>query len=518
MAEKKEKRYVSDNAPLMAGQKEKRQNLTLTQEEFEKRVLIKNPNLKIISNYTRAREPISFRCLVCDNEQTVNRAEVLTRTKNYCPICNKKYRYNTKSFKEKISIVNPFVEILGEYVSNAQRIKCKCKLCGHVWNPVADKLMQGRGCPECNITGTSFVEQVFLWSLRTIYGNNSVLHRDKKTIGMELDIYIPSVKLAIEPGGWHWHKKLYARDILKHDLCKKRDIRCITIYDQVYESVPYEYPDDFWFYDIDLGKCLGELKSVIYKVLFDATGTRVSFSDSDWKEILLKAKEQNIKRHEIFLLKFQQINPSARYIKIKSLYFRNTDPLECECEVCGYGKNGEWVTTGQSLLQGHSCPFCAGQITLSGVNDLITKNTKLANEWDYEKNVLNPNNISANSHKKVWWKCKKCGYEWQASIKSRNKGSGCPQCAKKSITTGQRKRAIQRKGSLFENNPELSIQWHPLKNGEITPNDITPGSGYKAWWLCHSCGYEWEAIVKNRSNGQGCPQCVKKNRSKKQES
>ena len=53
----------------------------------------------------------------------------------------------------------------------------------------------------------------------------------------------------------------------------------------------------------------------------------------------------------------------------------------------------------------------------------------MAKEWDYEKNVnLKPENFTANSGKKVWWKCRK-GHEWQTFIYSRNNGRGCPFCS-----------------------------------------------------------------------------------------
>ena len=26
-------------------------------------------------------------------------------------------------------------------------------------------------------------------------------------------------------------------------------------------------------------------------------------------------------------------------------------------------------------------------------------------EWDYDKNILSPNGVTYQSHKKVWWKC-----------------------------------------------------------------------------------------------------------------
>ena len=51
-------------------------------------------------------------------------------------------------------------------------------------------------------------------------------------------------------------------------------------------------------------------------------------------------------------------------------------------------------------------------------------------EWNYEKNNgLTPADVSPGSNKKVWWKCRE-GHEWQAMIHNRNRGRGCPICAK----------------------------------------------------------------------------------------
>ena len=55
-------------------------------------------------------------------------------------------------------------------------------------------------------------------------------------------------------------------------------------------------------------------------------------------------------------------------------------------------------------------------------------------------------------------------------------------------------------------NPGLAAQWHPTKNGELTPEIITAGSGRKIWWLCKE-GHEWQAAVVGRNSGSGCPYC-----------
>ena len=59
-------------------------------------------------------------------------------------------------------------------------------------------------------------------------------------------------------------------------------------------------------------------------------------------------------------------------------------------------------------------------------------------------------------------------------------------------------------------NPELAVQFHPIKNGKLTTNDLTTGSGRKVWWLCpdDECGHAWRTAVLNRRK-TGCPKCQK---------
>ena len=60
--------------------------------------------------------------------------------------------------------------------------------------------------------------------------------------------------------------------------------------------------------------------------------------------------------------------------------------------------------------------------------------------------------------------------------------------------------------SLLLVNPELAKEWHPTRNGDLTPDMFSVSSGVKVWWL-GKCGHEWEATVANRNMGNGCPYC-----------
>jgi len=158
----------------------------------------------------------------------------------------------------------------------------------------------------------------------------------------------------------------------------------------------------------------------------------------------------------------------------------------------------EWQATVTERRRGSGCPYCSGKRVCND-NSLQRLNPQLAKQWHPIKNGnLAPNNVTANSQKKVWWQCEK-GHEWEATVDKRTNGRGCPFCSGKRLCSDN---------SLQTHNPELSKQWHYIKNKGLTRNDVTKGSNKKVWWLCEK-GHEWEAVVNNRQKGNGCPFCYK---------
>lgn len=89
---------------------------------------------------------------------------------------------------------------------------------------------------------------------------------------------------------------------------------------------------------------------------------------------------------------------------------------------------------------------------VAGINDLATSHPNLVSEWDTNKNIIAPTEVSSGSSKKVWWKCKDCGYEWQTAVHVRAKGHGCPKCA--NIRKGPNK---NNKISLIDNEEYILI-------------------------------------------------------------
>ena len=157
---------------------------------------------------------------------------------------------------------------------------------------------------------------------------------------------------------------------------------------------------------------------------------------------------------------------------------------------------------------GTGCPVCTGRQALAGENDLATLYPDIAAQWDEEKNgVLHPNNVTAGSNRRVWWKCEK-GHSYRAMIAQRvQRGDGCPYCANRKVLPGF--------NDLATAAPLVAKQWHESLNGALTPEMVTAGSPKKAWWQC-SYGHAWKANIYSRAGVQqcGCPVCARKTKRK----
>jgi hypothetical protein len=135
----------------------------------------------------------------------------------------------------------------------------------------------------------------------------------------------------------------------------------------------------------------------------------------------------------------------------------------------------------------------------------------VAREWHSTKNgALIPNDVTPGSHKKVWWQCgKNSTHVWEASIKDRKRGSGCPKCYEIQRGIFITRAALKRSGNLKDKFPKIANEWHSTKNRNLAPKDVTPGSNKKVWWQCgKNSTHVWEATISSRTNlSSGCPSC-----------
>ena len=183
--------------------------------------------------------------------------------------------------------------------------------------------------------------------------------------------------------------------------------------------------------------------------------------------------------------------------------------------VTGKHFNFEWESpVGNMVSSNGSCPFLTGQLVWPGFNDVLSKCPDVAREWNYKRNKKNPEEVLYTSQEIVWWYLpyddpvtgKHFDFEWKAGIYGRTiEKRGCPYLNNTAVWPGY--------NDLKTLYPEIASEWHPTKNGKKKPEDYTPGSGARVWWVCPKCGHEYYAKICSRtSRGSGCPECANEKR------
>ena len=169
---------------------------------------------------------------------------------------------------------------------------------------------------------------------------------------------------------------------------------------------------------------------------------------------------------------------------------------------CKSNQKHKWpAAIAARTIKGTGCPFCSGQ-KVDQTNNLNIINPELAREWHPKKNKgLSPDNIFHRSTKKVWWKCEKGpDHEWKASPRQRSNAKiRCLFCDGKKLSITN---------CLAVVSPDLAAEWHPTKNGTLTPFDVTFKSTKIIWWKCSvAVDHEWKETVAYRRNHPNCIFC-----------
>ncbi|MCK5019133.1 MAG: zinc-ribbon domain-containing protein, partial [Candidatus Peribacteraceae bacterium] len=201
-----------------------------------------------------------------------------------------------------------------------------------------------------------------------------------------------------------------------------------------------------------------------------------------------------------FSLLFPKEAKEWDYVKNRPLIpedvsYASNKKVKWVCKKCGY----KWETCVFNRTKGHGCPSCAGQV-VKDTNRFSKLFPHLLDEWDYDKNKVNPEDLCYSTHRKVWWLCKVCGHSWRVDTSRRTvSGCGCPACAGKVVTDKNRLSVLY---------PYLVKEWDYAKNGDLWPEDVSRGSGKKVWWLCGK-GHSWKAVISSRTfASRGCSRCL----------
>ena len=319
------------------------------------------PSIRITEKYTAQTNKVKCLCSVCHTQWEAYPSNLLKG--HGCPICGQQkardsHRRTQEQFEQEVEKLNPNVIITEKYISRNQPIGCRCKICGHQWRPFGSNLLKGHGCPNCSKTQTSFMEQTILLFLQDTLGAQNVLSRDRTTIGKEIDIYIPSLQIGIEPGSWKWHQQSIMQDVQKYKTAKEHGIRLIIIYDKFdikqNDKLLFD-SDDVLVYTQYLGSTT-EKETLIncVKHIFSVLGLTYNYSQKEEDIILLLAKKNSRKSKKDIQT---ELDKMGSRIKLLSEYTGYNDKMLCRCDLCEH----EWEASPANLLAGKACPKCRRQ-------------------------------------------------------------------------------------------------------------------------------------------------------------
>ena len=506
MAEKKEKRYVSDNAQLMA------------EWDWEKNNALEMYPQEITCG---SNKKVWWKCTSCYN---VWDAQVKSRSKGTgCPNCKgKKISQSKRIAKLNNSLYERFPSIAQEWhpTKNGKISPCdvnygssdkywwKCKY-GHEWEATVSNRTGGNTtCPKCSEEmHTSFPEQAVFYYVSQHYKceNRFVIQN------REIDIFIPDLKIGIEYDGRYYHPESSKnKEKRKDEFFRSIGISIIRIKEDT-----VNYADSMcirYIYSGSHNHHLNWAISELLKILNIDEQVDIEQHQSDIMACYLKTTKENSLEAKYPELAAQWDVDANKGIRPNMVSAGSQRAVYWKCgENHLYRASINARVRYYKLGKSFGCPYCSGHKVLAGFNDLQTVNPTLAQEWDQTKNGdVTPSDISAGSSKKYWWKCNKCGNSWSASVKNRSNNRNCPKCKPLIIATQLRKKATEIH-TFADAFPELVCEWD--SSNAIKPNEVAPRSNIQVNWVCSKCGHMWTTSVNNRASGYNCKECYLKNRT-----
>ena len=349
---------------------------------------------------------------------------------------------------------------------------------------VKERTGRNRGCPICmKRTHTSFPEQAIFYYVKKEFPDAINSYKDLFDNNMELDIYIPSLKIGIEYDGYFFHKsqsKQY-KDSQKYSICYAKGIRLIRVKQGgLTNKAPLVTCDE----QIVILKSDSQSLNYAIQQLFFCLG-RFVYPDVKKNELEIYKYLYSLNKKN-FLSEYPEIAKEWDYEKNEGLRPEMFPPVAGNTVFWKCAKGHSFKQKISNRVNGNSCPLCYGRYAIEGENDLESLYPDLMKEWDYEKNGklgLNPRKIKPRSDIEAFWICSVCGFSSKAVIKSRTKGYGCRRCG-----NAARGKALSKKVYSFELDGKLIKEYSSLHEASIE-------SKISSSRLCRACCKKGKTVI-----------------------
>lgn len=243
---------------------------------MERSTLIHNGNYDYtLVNFNSSRDKVD---IVCPDHGVFNQRVHSHLSGSGCPSCairdNKEAQsMGLSEFIDKVSTLHEGRYSYGN--TKYSGIKGKVEIICPVHGPflhVAEYHLRGTGCPRCNNKVSSGEQRLFDKLLRHI---PDLVQSDRTVLdGREIDIYSPSLQIAVEFNGVYWHNSLHKGKHYhknKYKDCRKKGIKLIQVLDVDWENNEEKIIDHILSFTKPLCEISGPVISLDSKSLLGLT-------------------------------------------------------------------------------------------------------------------------------------------------------------------------------------------------------------------------------------------------------
>ena len=318
-----------------------------------------------------------------------------------------------EEYVNEVLIINPNIEVIGEYVNANTKITHHCLKHNVYWDiKPANIVNNGEGCELCRRekirNSHSKTHDKYIKEVENI---NPYIIVEEKYAGAKTPILH---KCTIHNVEW----KVAPSNILNGQGCQK--CKSEKIHEKQIKS-DKQYNEELKRKNpniISIEKYNGANVSILHKCLIDNYEWYAQPSNTLNGYGCPKCSKRFRRTHDDYVREAFIINPNIQVIgKFNGLQI----PILHRCKL----HKIDWMAKPDNILRGHGCIEC-------GKEKIRDKNCKTHEEYVDELNNINPDIIVLgmyiNANTPILHKCLIDGHEWYAQPANILSGKGCPQC------------------------------------------------------------------------------------------
>lgn len=229
-------------------------HLSKSHQQYVADLAIANPFVEVVDDYNGSSTSILHHCLLHNVYWKMSPHNALMG--NGCVECRKEKHQKAfaKTHEEYISdvaLVNPDIEVIGEYINAKTPILHRCKIDGREWIAAPTNILSGQGCPQCKESSGERHVRLWLDKNNISYVREKIFEDCHDKQSLPFDFYLTDYNIAIEYQGQQHYRSIdifggerafklqQNHDKIKSDYCEVNNIRliCIPYYENVEEKL-----------------------------------------------------------------------------------------------------------------------------------------------------------------------------------------------------------------------------------------------------------------------------------------